>query len=234
MAISYNGQTPLFQSEFLEEAENGGQNFKSVFLGNAIDMNGFNSDLFLITYKSGDINAIVKYGKEDEEYQSGATFLWRAAITGENEALFTLYKRAVESGCLVEKEAVIGFSSTKDDMEYEKYFNSDYYKNRPSLVQLYDSFKALNLSDEEEEKREAEHNAKCEAYDEEYLKKHGKLPKLANMVNCFHIFENLEEAEKLCSADGGIYEVVTYTTESHLAAIGEEKNYISQMLNKTL
>ncbi len=235
MSVSFNGDTPIFQnSEFLDEVINGGKTYKSVFLGNAIDMNGYNSDLYLLTYHNGRVNAIVKYGENESNYSSSDSFLWQAAITKENKALLTLYTRAVEAGCLIEKEAVVGYSETKAEQEDEAFYNSDYYKNRPDLMQFYDSIKDLNLSDSEEEKREEEFNKTLDDYDANFKKENGYLPSVFDAIKRYQIFDSLEEAELLCANDDGVYEVVTYTTKEHLRDLCNHNNYLAQCVEKKI
>lgn len=235
MSISFNGDTPIFQkSEFLEQVINGGKHYKSVFLGNAIDMNNHNSDLYLITTHNGQVNGIVQYGEDESHYSSGATFLWQAAINKQNQALYTLYTRAIEAGCLVEKSAVVGYSETKSEEEDEAFFNSDYYQNRPSLMGFYDSIEKLNLSDDEEEKREKEFNQSVDDYDKDFKEKNGYLPSIFEQTKNYQIFDSLEEAQALCDNDDGVYEVVTYTTKEHLVAICNHNNYLVQCLNKKM
>lgn len=235
METSFQDQKMLFpNSEFAVESRKEDGIYKSVFLGNAIDINGNNSDLFLITYSSGRINVAVQFGQDEQNYYSGTASFWNDVVEKSDSAFHTLYRRAVEIGEMIEKEVVIGYSETKADLEDEVFYNSDYFKNRPSSVEFLEELSKMNLSDDEIiDKKHKFENQQLD-YDNQYKSTHGDIPNYLNRANLYQVFKDIEEAQKLCDSDDGVFKTVRYVTEEHLHAIAKFENFIGTVIDKKL
>jgi hypothetical protein len=233
---SYRGVRPLFESEFKDNALTT-ENYKSHFLGHAIDMNGYKSDLYLIEYVKGGFsidryNAIIKYAEDDPCYSSGLCFMINALVYKQsyNEALVTLYKRAIKAGILKEKSYIVGYSEKLNDLEDEKYYNSEYYLNRPENVN-YLSKEIEAMSDDDVFQLEKETKQKQNDYDNAYRKEHGSVPIAPVLKNPkYHTFESEKEAQKYC---GKYWRKVNAFSKSHLNEIVKEIDF-NKMIMKDL
>lgn len=217
--IRYNGRKPIYKSEFLDNAIKK-ENYESHFLGYAIDMNNNRSDLFFITYESGEHNAIVKFGKQDQDYSSGISFMYRDAALSKTGALNTLYRRAVKSGLLLEKTAYVGYSPKYQEKIDDAYFYSDYFKGLPEFY----------CGSDEEKSKEYELNV--EEYNKNYAIEFGEVPKEPENLK-YHIFESKEEAIKLCG-EHGVFEKISYSNENHLREIVDNKNFFGKAFNNAM
>lgn len=223
MTLSFKEQTPLFpNSEFAITALKKNKAHKSVFLGNAIDKNGKNSDLYLLSYPDGSINAILQYGSEDEAYSSGCGAFFFDVVDNADSALTTLYSRAIEIGELVEKEAVIAYSDYQAEKEEVLFLNSDYYKNLPSSSRFYRNLFVSDLSDDEEIEKIKAFDQSVIDYNNNYEAQHGSIPTSNSLIKKgYKVLDSVEEAQEFCSKDGA-FAVVTYTHPVHLSAIAKQ------------
>ena len=217
--INFRGQKPVFKSEFLDNAIKK-ENYESYFLGNK-NIDGNLCDLFLIRYDRGDYNAVIQYGKEEQEYASGATFMYHNVINKISSGYSEIYHRAIRQGLLKEETYHIGYSEEKSDIEFEEYINTEYYKNLPKQESLDVLW---SLSDESRDKADKIYNEKLKNYNKEY-EKSGKIIPKDPSSNSYFVFESKEDAIKYCEDGKGYFETHKCVSKEHISSVAHERNF---------
>ena len=100
------------------------------FLGSLKNING-ECDLYCHPPNKDGYNEslIIRYSSEPSNYASGIIFAYIADMKKEYDSHYYIaMKKAIELGFIKQKEYFVGYSSKKHDEEYDKYFDTSFYK----------------------------------------------------------------------------------------------------------
>jgi hypothetical protein len=160
---------------------------------------------------------VIRYSSEPSDYSSGIIFAYIADMKREYDSHYYIaIKKAIEMKYLKQENYFIGYSEKKHDEEYEKYFETDYYKNKPKNPN-FELESSEKISDEEWDKNDDCYDKENEIYENKYFKIHNKIP--SSPSGFVFMFDN--EKEMIENCNNGNFKIINATSREHALKLME-------------
>jgi hypothetical protein len=172
-------------------------------------------------------NILVRDGNNGEDYSSGIDFCYRDSIReflnkgGEPTIREVGLNLAIDKGYLSKSIFYIGYSEKKNKEVEEKYYNSNYYKNRPKLDCDYNDMKSF----EEKTKNQIK---KQEEYDLRYKQEEKIIPE--DPCKYHFIFKTEKEMNSYCEKDESA--IINAVNEEHANILYHSLSIMDKVMDK--